>query len=521
MPPRAIVIGAGVGGCATALLLAEAGLEVTLLEKNPRIGGSCSAYEKDGFSVDIGTHLFCRGDKGPLGEVLRRVGAPGAIPFRRTRDLAELRSVGGDGRLARVAVPAAVHRLPRFAWDMARLLDLGPREALAVARLFAHILAMSEAEVAAWDHETVDTFLHRFGDHERVVGIFGFLLGLFFVLPYWRVSAGEALWCFRRLVRDHALSYPLGGSIRVPGTYADLARERGALVRTRAGVGRILVEGGAVRGVVTTTGEELLAEVVVSTSSVRTTVLHLAGRQHFPERYVRRAETLVGSAIAVQAKIGLDRPLVEAGALVGGVGERHDPLRLPVSEMAAMYGAVEAGRLPEVVPFYCPVPTNFDPSLAPEGGQLLTACALAPTTDVPLADPAPAWEEAMLRTLRQVIPGLDEHIQFVDRFSVRFIEHWIGKEYGPAISTAQTPDQVGARRPRVHTPVRGLYLAGCGAGGRGVGTELAASSALECADRILADLDRRQVARVPAPPLPVRLARHAARTPLAWATRLP
>jgi prolycopene isomerase len=89
------------------------------------------------------------------------------------------------------------------------------------------------------------------------------------------------------------------------------------------------------------------------------------------------------------------------------------------------------------------------------------------------------------------------------------------------VSTGQTPDQVGANRPPVYTPVRGLYLAGCNAGGRGVGTELAAASAMECADRILADLGVELRAR-PRPSPAVRaaslLARSAVR-PLAWATR--
>lgn len=75
--------------------------------------------------------------------------------------------------------------------------------------------------------------------------------------------------------------------------------------------------------------------------------------------------------------------------------------------------------------------------------------------------------------------------------STWWMEHWLGKEYGPAISTAQTPDQVGDKRPSVVTPVRGLNLAGDGAGGRGVGTELAADSAMECAETIIAALGRR------------------------------
>jgi prolycopene isomerase len=171
------------------------------------------------------------------------------------------------------------------------------------------------------------------------------------------------------------------------------------------------------------------------------------------------------------------------------------------------------------VPFYCPVPTNFDPSLAPPGHQLLTVCAVAPTSDVKLTSPPAAWVEAMLRTIRRVVPGLDEHTVFVDTFDVGFIESWIGKEFGPAVSTGQTPDQVGRRRPPVYTPVRGLYLAGCNAGARGVGTELAASSAMECVDRILADLGRELRPHARPRPSAARLLARAAAKPVAWATR--
>ena len=127
----------------------------------------------------------------------------------------------------------------------------------------------------------------------------------------------------------------------------------------------------------------------------------------------------------------------------------------------------------------------------------------------------------MMDAIRGVVPGLDDHTLFVDRFSVAFIEKWIGKEFGPAVSTAQTPDQVGPRRPPVWTPVRGLYLAGCNAGARGVGTELAAASAMECVDRILADLGHDLLAPRPASTGRVfrEAALRAAAAPVAWATR--
>jgi prolycopene isomerase len=516
--PCAIVIGSGIGGTAATALLARAGVRTILLEKNRRIGGSCSGYDKEGFHVDIGTHMFCRGDKGPLGEVLRRVGRPGAIEFIRTRDIAELRfAQQGMREPLCVPVPSQLRRMPRFAWDIMRALQMSPVEAARAARLFTHILTMSEDEVVRWDDRTVEEFLAPFVDHPPTLAVFGFLLGLYFILPYWEVSAGEALWSFRRMAEDNALSYPRGGSIAIPSAYCRIAEEHGAQVRTGVGVRRVRVSGGRVAGVELVDGTMLPATVVVSTSSLRTTVLSLVGPEHFPAEYVERAQKIRGSHIAVQAKIGLKKKLVGAGCIVGGVGEKLDLSSVTANDLKEMFSHVVDGRVPPIVPFYCPVPTNFDPGLAPPGHQLLTVCAVAPTTDVALKDPEHAWEEAMLRTIRRVVPGLDDHVAFVDTFSASFIEKWIGKQYGPAVSTGQTPDQVGRKRPPVHTPVRGLYLAGCNAGARGVGTELAAASALECVDRVLADLGRELLPR-PRPRRREWLARAAVR-PLAWATR--
>lgn len=48
-PRTAVIIGAGVGGVATAARLAAAGWKVTVLEKNGFTGGRCSLINEDGY----------------------------------------------------------------------------------------------------------------------------------------------------------------------------------------------------------------------------------------------------------------------------------------------------------------------------------------------------------------------------------------------------------------------------------------------------------------------------------------
>ena len=51
---RAIVIGSGFGGIASALRARAKGLDVTLVERLDTLGGRAQAFEKDGFKHDAG-----------------------------------------------------------------------------------------------------------------------------------------------------------------------------------------------------------------------------------------------------------------------------------------------------------------------------------------------------------------------------------------------------------------------------------------------------------------------------------
>lgn len=53
-----VVVGAGPGGLACSMLLAKAGVNVTILEKSDGVGGRTRVFEKDGFKYDNGPTFF-------------------------------------------------------------------------------------------------------------------------------------------------------------------------------------------------------------------------------------------------------------------------------------------------------------------------------------------------------------------------------------------------------------------------------------------------------------------------------
>jgi prolycopene isomerase len=194
--------------------------------------------------------------------------------------------------------------------------------------------------------------------------------------------------------------------------------------------------------------------------------------------------------VVVQAKIALDKKLVNVGTLMGIMTESGRPpneyKELLISEMHRTL----KGELTSLTSIFAPVPSNFDPRLAPEGKQIITACAICPNSFVKLKDGAEKWIDRLMQAMEQIVPGLHRHIVFVDTVTVKALEQWVGKMGGCGITTAQTPGQSGDSRPGHASPIPGLYYAGDNAGSRGIGAELATQSGMDCADLVINDIRR-------------------------------
>ena len=156
-PTRVGVVGGGLAGIAAALALADAGFEVTLIERRHRLGGLTTSIERDGLSFDNGQHVFL-GCCSSYQALLKRLGADGQIYLQPRLDVPVLSASGTRSSITRSRLPAPLH----LASSLARYRHLSIRERM---RLTRAVIALQRL-----DRSDPSLDLHSFGDWLRQHG---------------------------------------------------------------------------------------------------------------------------------------------------------------------------------------------------------------------------------------------------------------------------------------------------------------------------------------------------------------
>jgi squalene-associated FAD-dependent desaturase len=126
-----VVIGGGLAGISAAIGLADAGLDVTLLEGRAWLGGATWSFSRRGLTIDNGQHVFVRSCVA-YRDLLARLGVTGSCSLQERLDLTVL---GPDAaaRLRRSGLPAPLHLARSLA--SYRLLSAAERVKVAAAAI--------------------------------------------------------------------------------------------------------------------------------------------------------------------------------------------------------------------------------------------------------------------------------------------------------------------------------------------------------------------------------------------------
>lgn len=489
MPSRKVtVIGSGPGGSAFAALMSHSGHQVTLLEKNAFPGGKCSSLARGGYVVDTGVHMFGRGPLGPFGDISRIIGmGPGWSAATPAFTL----SLSGGGRHAGghkhpygyklEMASSIIHPVSLFnflkghakGWQKMgwastaakTMRALGPKGLVSLSRRFGDHRYPLYGEL---QDICVQDFLTSLSDADDLLRTFHAQAMLTMVLPWHRASMGEFAYILASTMQASHLCYPHGGSGAIPSSFLRALETSGGSVRLACEAASIEVEGGRVRGVTTREGEFIPSDMVVSSAGLRRTI-ELAGRGAFPADYLAWADGLRDSEAFIAVKFFLERK----------ISSMRTPclLHMPGLSPHSMFDYLQDGSIPDELFLFVTAPGNWDPSLVPPGGDCLIVGVPAPS-DLDRSPQAESLLDLAEEMAYAIFPELAGTVVGSERVLTRDVSRVSGRAAGDCIGVAQEVGQSGSSRPRAHTPIRGLFLVGADAGGRGIGTEMAADSAL-------------------------------------------
>ena len=462
VPPgarRVLIVGAGIGGLACGALLAKRGYEVIVLEQHHKVGGYCTSFRRGAFTFDAGVEAVSGlGPRGPVRWLLSQLGYEPEELFVRTE---EAYVIGGEW----VRLPTELGQLVEL------LCERYPAEAEAIRRFFSYVEAAYRemyrevelvgtplpqpllAEVLGPEYllrypaehptfyrllssgMTLKDLLDSYFEDEELKAFLSILAEAYLGAGAEETPVASALPIFGYYIDGGY--YPRGSSQALADLLAKAIEDHGGEVLTRHRVERVVVEGGAVRGVVAN-GRFFEAPVVVLNTNAMN-LLDLVGEENLPGDYVRHLRSLKPSVTAFVAYLGVEMDLSGYPPLIKSL---DDGVGIVIS-------------------------SNLDPSLAPEGHACVNVITVLPSEAYDAFEERGtpeytarkrAFAEELVEKASRLIPSLKEHIVIMDAATPRTFERYTLNPRGAIYGLDQS---AGApKRPYFKTPIKGLYLVG-------------------------------------------------------------
>ena len=261
---KVVIVGAGPGGLASAMQLAKAGCDVTILERRDRVGGRTSAIERDGYRFDCGPTFFLY--PRVLSEIFESVGRDlmTDVPMKRLDPQYRL-TFGEGGQLdCSPDVEAMDRQIAEFAPNdvgaLKRYLDdnrvkLEKFRPILESPFNSFLDLMRPKVMAAVRHlhplRSLGKELERYFSDPRLVIAFAFQSKYLGMSPFQCPSLFSIL---SFLEYEHGVWHPIGGCSRVSERMGEIAQSMGVDIRLSEPVESLEMNGRRVDAMKTANG---------------------------------------------------------------------------------------------------------------------------------------------------------------------------------------------------------------------------------------------------------------------------
>jgi len=485
----AIVIGAGIGGIASAARLARQGYSVTVLEKNATPGGRANQIVRDGHRFDIGPTLFLMPEVweetfAALGEKLSdhlelvRIDPTYKVHFE---DGFQLELTSNLGRMQPQLEKVEKTAFTGFLNYMAEgnrhyKLSLDKFVGRNFRSLFEYFSLRNLPlifRLKALQKHYANT--GRFFKDERLKAAFTFQ-NMYLGLSPFDAPATYSLLQYTELAEG--VWFPMGGMYRAIEALVAIAEKLGVRFIYNAAVKELRVDGPRVGSVVLEDGREFSADVFVGNAD-----LPYIYRELLPES--REAESLQNKLYTCSTIMfywGVDKRYPQLG---------HHNVFLGGDYRASFDRIFKDHQLPDAPSFYVHAPARTDPAAAPEGQDTLYVLVPVGHLDEQAGQDWEAMTAAARRTVferlgRELgITDLEQHIKFEITYQPGTWKQQFNLEKGAAFGLSHNFMQVGYLRPQNrHARYRNLYFAGASTH-PGTGLPIVLLSARLTTERIL------------------------------------
>lgn len=463
---KAVVVGAGPGGLAAAMLLAKSGVQVTVVEKGSRVGGRTSTMEQDGYKFDIGPTFFL------YPQVLKEIFAASGfdlnaeLPMKRLDPQYRL-VFGAGGEL--LATPN-IEQMERA------IAAISPEDALRFDLFLKHnrnklakFLPFLQSPFESWRDLTkpsmlkllpllapwrsLDTDLQVHFKDERIRLGFSFQSKYLGMSPF-RCPSLFSILSF--LEYEHGVFHPVGGCGSVTTTMARLAEEMGVEVLLGESVEEIDIDRGVAKGV-RTTSRKLEADAVVMNADFANAVRRMvpgAKRKRWTDK---RIESRRYSCSTFMMYLGIEGRYDDVS---------HHTIYLAKDYKQNLRDIETSHQLSADPSFYVQNASVTDETLAPKGHS--TLYVLVPVThetgSVDWVKETPRFRELALKQIEKI--GLKDVQSRIRTERVVTPKGWsedFDLHLGATFSMTHSLDQMLHLRPHNRfEDVQGMYLVGGG-----------------------------------------------------------